>query len=117
EDLLGDLSAIMSGESTRKALGLVDAPPETFCGFASVEAVREKLTRLQGDLPQDINLAHADEFITAAAALEHFAPAEYARLCVRLKGQELGLGRWESAQRALARQKRERISVNVKAAK
>ena len=98
-----------AGESSRKVLELVDTPRETFCGFDSVEAVRDKLTRLQADLPRDINLAYADEFVTAAAALEHYAPAEYVRLCVRLKGQGLGLGRWESATRALARQERERI--------
>jgi Protein of unknown function (DUF3631) len=104
------------GESSPKVLELVDTPRETFCGFDSVEAVRNKLTRLQADLPRDINLAYADEFVTAAAALEHYAPAEYARLCVRLKGQGLGLGRWESATRALARQERERITKKLEAA-
>src|SRR5260370_7363370 len=87
EDLPGELAMTRAGESSRRALGQVDAPRETFCGFDSVEAVRDKLTRLQADLPRDINLAYADEFVAAAAPLEHYAPPESPPLSARLKAQ------------------------------
>lgn len=117
EDLPGDLSAIMSGKSTRRALGLVDAPRETFCGFASVEAVREKLTRLQAGISSGDNRgAYENDFVDAAAALGRFEPAEYGRLTINLKAQGIALGRWERIVRERARQERERIAVEVKAA-
>jgi hypothetical protein len=90
---------------------------EPFLGFLNVEQVRERLTALADGLRNDLNIAYSNEYVDAAAALEHFEPAEFARLGIRLKNRGLGVSRWDRAIRERSRQQRERLADSARAAK
>lgn len=95
---------------------MVDAPREMFCGFSSIEAVRDVFMRLLASISSNDNSgAYENDFVDAAAALEHFQPAEYGRLTINLKARGIALGRWERVVRERIRQERERLATAARA--
>jgi putative DNA primase/helicase len=70
---------------------------------------------LENSIRVDINKTYEDSYIIAAAALEYFEPAEFARLGHKLKGRGLGLSRWEHTVHARGRKERERLSQTAAA--
>ena len=87
------------------------ATGEGFYGFIFVDDVRDRLAELESRLAADINAAYSDGYVEAAAALDYFDSAEFARLTIRLKGKGVAIGRWEHVVRDYARKERERIAA------
>jgi hypothetical protein len=99
-----------------KSPPVLQTEADAFCGFASIEAVRDVLTGLQAGISsRDNRGAYENDFVDAAAALEHFEPAEFGRLGINLKGKGIGVSKWERIVRERARRERERISEERKA--
>ena len=89
---------------------------QSFLNFTSIEQVRDRLEQLDAQ-SKDITRFYAADYIKAAAALEHFGPAEFAGLATKLKGKQVAISRWESAVHKTARQERERLAEAKKSAR
>jgi hypothetical protein len=87
-----------------------------FLGFVTIESARDALASFDAALRADVNVAYSAPYMKAAAAIEHFEPAEYARLVSVLKGKGINIGRWASAVREYARRERVRIAEGQKGA-
>lgn len=109
----------MSGASTTGDIvrELLDGVSVKFLGFSSIERVRDALVQLEPAISKDINATYSTEYIDAAAALDHFDSAEFARLTLRLKGRGLGVSRWERVVRERGRKERERKAEEANSAK
>ena len=90
---------------------------ERFLGYRTIEQVRNRLADLDKGLSANINLAYEDEFVAAAAALEHFNSAEAERLAIKLKGKGISKTNWQRLVHERARQERARIAEAERATK
>jgi primase-polymerase (primpol)-like protein len=90
--------------------GQAETQCDTFLDYRNVDEVRKKLTSFHGQLRADINTVYETEYTTAAAALEHFEPAEFQRLLNVLKGKGIRITRWEHTVKEYGRNERLRIA-------
>ncbi len=90
-----------------------------FCGFNSIDQVRAKLGEVDPLIHADKNLgaAYEDGYVAAAAALEHFEPAEYLRLRNKLKDRGVSISNWEKAVGHVRRREEDRIAQEARIAK
>ena len=86
------------------------AQAETFLDYHNVGEVRDKLASFDARLRADINTAYETDYATAAAALEHFEPAEFQRLLNTLKAKGISITRWEHTVKEYGRNERLRIA-------
>ena len=83
---------------------------DTFLDYRNVDEVRKKLTSFDVQLRADINTVYETDYTTAAAALEHFEPAEFQRLLNSLKAKGVSVTRWEHTVKEYGRNERLRIA-------
>jgi hypothetical protein len=120
----GSAKAENSGESEKRDSGNASAASdraefkngqaeswsETFLDYHNVEKVRDKLTSFDARLRADINTVYETDYTTAAAALEHFEPAEFQRLLNTLKAKGVSVTRWNHTVKEYGRNERLRIA-------